>query len=60
MLNQAYEEDCMSRTQCYEWFKRFKKRAECRSVKIPDLDDLSHQQTTTMPREFVLWFVEII
>ena len=24
LLNQAYEEDCMSRTQCYEWFKRFK------------------------------------
>jgi transposase len=24
MLNQAYREDCMSRTQCYEWFKRFK------------------------------------
>ena len=24
LLNQAYGEDCMSRTQCYEWFKRFK------------------------------------
>jgi len=23
-LNQAYWEDCMSRTQCYEWFKHFK------------------------------------
>jgi len=23
-LNQAYGEDCMSRTQCYEWFQRFK------------------------------------
>jgi len=22
LLNQAYGEDCMSRTQCYEWFKR--------------------------------------
>jgi len=21
LLNQAYGEDCMSRTQCYEWFK---------------------------------------
>jgi len=24
LLNQAYREDCMSRTQCYEWFKRCK------------------------------------
>jgi len=24
LLNQAYGEDCMSRTQCCEWFKRFK------------------------------------
>jgi hypothetical protein len=23
-LNQAYGEECMSRTQCYKWFKRFK------------------------------------
>jgi len=36
------------------------KRAECRSVKIPGLDDLPPQQTTTMSREFVLWFVEIV
>ena len=25
LLNQAYVEDCMSRTQCFEWFKRFEK-----------------------------------
>ena len=25
LLNQAYGEDCMGRTQCYEWFKRFEK-----------------------------------
>jgi len=24
LLNQAHGEDCMSRTQCYEWFNRFK------------------------------------
>jgi hypothetical protein len=24
LLNQANREDCMSQTQCYEWFKRFK------------------------------------
>ena len=24
LRNQAYSEDYMSRTQCYEWFKRFK------------------------------------
>ena len=32
------------------------KRAECRSAKIAGLDDLPHQQTTTMSRELVLWF----
>ena len=36
------------------------KRAECRSVKIPGLDDLPHQQTTTTWTEFVLWFLEIV
>ena len=24
MLQQAYEEDCLSRTQCYEWYQRLK------------------------------------
>ena len=24
MLQQAYREDCWSRTQCYEWYQRFK------------------------------------
>jgi hypothetical protein len=24
MLKQAYREDCLSRTPCYEWYKRFK------------------------------------
>jgi hypothetical protein len=24
LLNQAYRENCMSQTQCYEWFKCFK------------------------------------
>jgi hypothetical protein len=24
LLSQAHGEDCMSRKQCYEWFKRFK------------------------------------
>ena len=36
------------------------KRAEYRSVKISDLDELPHQQTTTMSKEFLLWFVEIV
>ena len=36
------------------------KRAECRSVKIPGLDDIPHQQTTTRLRDFLLRFVEII
>ena len=58
LLNQAYGEDCMSRTQCHEWFKRFN-WAECRSVKIPGLEELPHQQTMTMSTEFVLWFMEI-
>jgi len=24
MLQQAFEDDCMSRTQCFEWYSRFK------------------------------------
>ena len=24
MLQQVYGEDCLSRTQCYEWYQRFK------------------------------------
>jgi len=24
MLRQAYGEDCLSRTQCYEWYQRFR------------------------------------
>jgi transposase len=24
MLQQAYGEDCLSRTKCYEWYQRFK------------------------------------
>ena len=24
MLQQAYVDDCLSRTQCYEWYQRFK------------------------------------
>jgi len=36
------------------------KRAECRSVKIPGLDKLPHQQMTTMSREFMLWFTETV
>ena len=24
MLQQAYREDCMSRTQCHEWYQHFK------------------------------------
>jgi len=24
MLQQAYGEDCLSRTQCHEWYRRFK------------------------------------
>ena len=36
------------------------KRAEYRSVKISSLDDFPHYQTTTMSREFALWFVEIV
>jgi hypothetical protein len=30
------------------------KRAECRSVKVQGLDDLPHQQTVTMSREYSL------
>jgi len=36
------------------------RKAEFRSVKIPVLDEVPHQQTRTMSRDFVLWIVEII
>jgi hypothetical protein len=59
LLNQAYGEDCMSRTQWCEWFKRFNQ------YRISVGDDpwpgqIPHQQTTTMSRQFVLCFVEIV
>jgi len=50
----------MSPTQCYEWFKRFKEgRMSVGEDPRPgrpstSTDDLPHQQTTTMSREFVL------
>jgi len=53
LLNQANGEDCMSRTQCYEWFKRIK---EGRMSVGEDTGPrrLPQQQTTTMSTEFVL------
>jgi len=59
LRNQAYGEDCMSRTQCCEWFKRFKEgRMSVGEDRRPG--QLPHQQTTTMLREFLLWFVEMV
>jgi hypothetical protein len=49
LLKKAYTEECMSRTQCYKWSKRFKEL----SMKTPGLDDLPHQQMTAMSKEFV-------
>jgi len=43
----------MSREQGYEWFNPFKE-GRMSVGEIPGLDDLPHQQTTTMSREFVL------
>ena len=37
MLQQAYGVDCLSRTQCHEWYQRFN-RAERPSKTCPDLD----------------------
>ena len=55
LLKQAYGEECMSHTQYYKWFKSFKERrsVEHQSVKTPGLDDVPHQHTTAMSREFV-------
>jgi hypothetical protein len=47
ILQEHFERSAMSGLSVF-------KRAECRSVKIPGLDDLPHQQTTTMSTEFVL------
>jgi hypothetical protein len=57
-VNRAYGEGCTSRTSAMSGLSVLK-RAECRSVKIPDLDNLPRQEIKTMSREFVLWFVEI-
>ena len=39
--------------QCHEWFQRFKEGRMLVS-EDPRLDDLPHQQTMTMSREFML------
>jgi hypothetical protein len=52
-FKQAHREECMSRAQCYEWFKHFKE-GRMRLVKIPGLYDLPHQQLMTMLRKFKL------
>jgi hypothetical protein len=59
LLNQAYGKDCLSRTQRCEWLKRLKGgRMSVREDPRPG--HIPHQQTTTMSRQFVLLFVEIV
>ena len=48
MLQQAYVEDCLSRTQCHEWYRRFKSGR----TSIED-DPKSGQPSTSMDDDHV-------
>jgi len=48
MLQQAYREDCLSRTQCHEWYQRFKSGR----TSIED-DPKSGQPSTSMDDDHV-------
>ena len=41
-MKKVYGDDCMSRTQVYTWFTRFKKGRDDK-IMIQDLDDQKHQ-----------------
>ena len=58
LLNQAYGEDCMTRTQCYEWFRHFK----VDRMLVGEDPRPGRPSTSTKDDhvKFVLWFVEIV
>jgi hypothetical protein len=53
MLKEAYGDQCMGRTQCYEWFKRFKDGRQ-------STDGLQRQLMPFMLPKFVPLFVLIV
>ena len=53
MLQQAYGEDCLSRTQCYEWYQRFK-LGRTSIEDDPNLDGLLRQRAMITLRKCVL------
>ena len=59
MLQQAYGEDCLSRTQCHEWYQRFKSGR----TSIEE-DPKSRRPSTSMDDDHVekvlLWFIKIV
>ena len=56
MLQQAYGEDCLSRTQCHEWYQCFK----AGRTSIDDDPKSGRQWTTITLRKCLLYFVEIV
>jgi hypothetical protein len=59
LLNQAYGEDCMSGTQCYEWFKRLKEG------RMSVGEDPRNRRTSSSTNDdrverVLVWFVEIV
>ena len=53
MLQQAYGEDCLSRTQCHEWYQRFK--SGINSIEDdPKSGGLPRQWTTITLRKYLL------
>jgi len=55
MLQQAYGEDCLSRTQCHEWYQRFKSgRTSVEEDPPTNLDGLKRQWATITMRKCLL------
>jgi hypothetical protein len=53
MLQQAFGDECMSRTQCFNGTV-VSKQGEHRLMKIPKVDDLPRQQTMFTLMQFVI------
>jgi len=59
MLQQAYGEDCLSRTQYHEWYQRFKS-GRTSIEDDPKSGGLPRQWTTITLRKCLLWFIKIV
>jgi len=53
MLKEVYGSECLSRTQVFEWFKRFKEGRKTTEDDPRALDDPQHQKRTTTRRKWV-------